>query len=189
MFLAEERLFRVTNMKSRIKCCLLFASLAGLVFGSIATAITYERDLNNQLTRVTYPSGDQIIYTYDEAGNITGLEVVVISENGSGAVQPFADLEDWGGGWRNSDWLGFFNDGGSPWLFHLEHGWIFFVYRTEEDDFFLFDLSSGQWWYTSESVYPSLYMFTREAWVFYFQGTSNPRSFVDLLTGEFFEVL
>lgn len=52
---------------------------------------------------------------------------------------------------------------------------------------FLFDLGSSGWFFTGENLYPNLFSFNRNAWVFYFSGTSNPRNYVDLASGEFFD--
>ena len=54
------------------------------------------------------------------------------------------------------------------------------------DSMFLFDLSSGAWFFTGQVLYPNLFSFGRNAWVFYFERTSAPRQFVDLGSGEFF---
>ena len=53
---------------------------------------------------------------------------------------------------------------------------------------FLFDLSSGGWFFTGETLYPNLFSFHRNAWVFYFAGTADPRNYVDLARGEFFDL-
>ena len=56
------------------------------------------------------------------------------------------------------------------------------------DNLFAFDLGSRQWFFTDMSNYPNLFSFGRSSWVFYFEGTSGPREFVDLQSGEFFSL-
>jgi len=58
---------------------------------------------------------------------------------------------------------------------------------------YLYDLSSGHWWYTSSSLFPYLYDFAMNAWIFYFLNpnspghyTTNPRYFANLTTGAIF---
>jgi hypothetical protein len=58
-------------------------------------------------------------------------------------------------------------------------------------DVYLYDFTSGHWWYTSSSLFPYLYDFTLNNWLYYFPATNNPghyttspRSFSDLTTGK-----
>ena len=92
--------------------------------------------------------------------------------------------------WWFSDWFGSFNIAfaGDGWLFHAQHGWMFPFADSTPESVFLFDLASGGWFFTSSGTYPNLFSFGRNAWVFYFQDTSAPRQFVDLQSGEFFNL-
>ena len=108
------------------------------------------------------------------------------SGGGGEPVNPFATLEDLGGGWRESPWFGVLNDTTFPWIFHLQHEFVFVFFRETENDFFLFDLSTMDWWFTSETLYPNVFNFNRNSWIFYFAETAGPRQFVDLQSGEFF---
>ena len=98
---------------------------------------------------------------------------------------PFNNAVELGDGWV-SDWIGTFNISFMPWIFHSEHGWMFVWEDSRADNFFAFDLGSGQWLFTTDTSYPNLYSFGRNSWVFYFEGTIGPRQFVDLQRGEFF---
>jgi hypothetical protein len=60
-------------------------------------------------------------------------------------------------------------------------------------DLYLFDYKSSHWWYTSSSLFPFLYDFTLNAWIYYFPDpknpghyTTNPRTFSNLSTGQTF---
>ena len=101
---------------------------------------------------------------------------------------PFAALADMGDGWRESDWFGALNDNPYPWIFHEQHGWMFVQHRSEQDDVFLYDQSSQTWWYTSQSIFPSIFNFHRNSWMFYVTDSTTPRRFVDLVTAEFFSL-
>ena len=90
--------------------------------------------------------------------------------------------------WVRSDWLGDFNISFFPWIFHAQHLWMFAFDESTPDNIFLFDLASAGWFYTSSTLYPNLFAFDRNSWVFYFAGTSGPRDFVDLQTQEFFTI-
>ena len=100
----------------------------------------------------------------------------------------FSGGPDLGGGWHESAWFGFYNTEFDPWIFHAEHGWTFVDASSTPEGMFLFDLSSGGWFFSGEALYPNLFSFGRNSWVFYFAGTSNPRNYVDLGSGEFFNL-
>ena len=102
--------------------------------------------------------------------------------------QPFEGAEDLGDDWWHSPWFGDFNVAfsDSGWIFHAQHQWLFIWEDSSAVDVYLFDQSSDQWLYTAAETYPNLYSFVRNSWVFYFDGTSGPREFVDLQTSDFF---
>ena len=101
---------------------------------------------------------------------------------------PFGEVSDLGGGWKFSDWFGSYNDSTAPWMFHAEHEFVFIFEESTPDSVFYFDLAAGGWFWTNSSSYPSLFSFGRSAWIFYFVGSTGPRNFVDLGTGEFFDL-
>ena len=110
---------------------------------------------------------------------------------GNGRVEAEGDLFGGvilGDGWRESAWFGFYNVGFEPWIFHFQHGFQFVFAGATEGEVFLYDLETEDWWFTSASTYPNVYSFNRAAWVFYFLESAAPRTFVDLTTGEFYDV-
>ena len=135
-------------------------------------------------------SGEYISATATDSMGSTSefSEVVLLSEGGPTAPAPFKTAVELGEGWWFSDWLGSFNTSFFPWLFHPEHSWMYVFEESTSDDIFLYDLSLEGWLFTSSVVYPSMYSFGRNAWIFYFVGTSGPRQFVELDSGEFFSV-
>ena len=100
----------------------------------------------------------------------------------------FGGDPDQGEGWHESTWFGFYNVNFDPWIFHLQHGWTFLEASSTPDSMFLFDLTTGGWYFTGQRLYPNLFSFGRNAWVFYVVQTSNPRQYVDLGTEEFLEL-
>ena len=86
-------------------------------------------------------------------------------------------------GWFLSDWLGYYSTAFAPWIFHAEHGFVFrFTESTNESTYF-YDHAMGAWWWTSSTVYPSLYRFTDGSWLWYQEGTKGPRWFNNLSEG------
>ena len=117
----------------------------------------------------------------------TSTKVIVLSED-TGPPAPFEDAAELGGNWYFSDWLGSINLEFEPWIFHSEHEWMFNAEGNTPESVFLFDLSANGWIWTNATSYPNTYSFPRNSWIFYFAGTSNPREFVDLVSGDFFQV-
>ena len=67
------------------------------------------------------------------------------------------------------------------------------MYPGNGPEVYLWDLSSGHWWYTNSGLFPYLYDFTLNAWIYYFPDTKNaghyttsPRYFVNMTTGQIF---
>ncbi len=127
----------------------------------------------------------------DGVGEDSGVAILyqLGGEPAGGYEDIFDGGPDLGGGWHFSDWFGFYNvNFYEPWLFHLEHVWMFVTPESAANSVFLYDLSSEGWFFTDSIQYPNMFSFDRNAWVFYFEDTSNPRNFVDLGTGEFFDL-
>ncbi len=98
-----------------------------------------------------------------------------------GANNPVAGLVDW----FFSPWYGFFNTTFAPWIFHEHHGFNFLAAESTSDSVFLFDPVIDAWYFTSPVVYPNLFLFDGQGWLFFFNETGNPRAFVRLDDGEF----
>lgn len=70
-----------TGLLLLILCALC---LTVVLVPGIASAVTYEYDDLNRVTRVVYDDGKTITYNYDAAGNITSTETGEGSDNNSG---------------------------------------------------------------------------------------------------------
>ena len=123
-----------------------------------------------------------------ECGVTRTFTVFVEEQEELTAKALFPDAAELGDGWWFSNWFGSFNTGFFPWIFHAEHAWMYIWEDSSPDEVYLFDQGSGQWLYTAAETYPNLYSFSRNSWVFYFEGTSGPREFVDLQTSDFFTI-
>jgi hypothetical protein len=49
---------------------------------------------------------------------------------------------------------------------------------------YLYDFTSGHWWYTAPSLFPYLYDFSLNNWLFFFTNSTSPRYFSDITTGK-----
>ena len=102
-----------------------------------------------------------------------------------GAVGPFSGDADLGGGWFYSDFFGSYNVTYDPWFFHNRHGFIYLAEGAGSDGFFFFDIGINAWWYSSPFLYPNMFLFNGDGWVFYFDQEAETRSFVRYSDGEF----
>jgi uncharacterized protein (TIGR03437 family) len=92
--------------------------------------------------------------------------------------------------------FGYFNYPSSTILYHYDMGFEAFTLSGDaQSDIYLYDFTSGHWFFTSPSQFPDLYDFTLGAWIYYFPATnnpghysSNPRYFSNLTTGTIFKM-
>jgi len=88
--------------------------------------------------------------------------------------------------------FGFFNYASSTILYHYDLGYEAVVQANDAaGGVYLYDFTSGHWFYTNSATFPYLYDFTLKAWLYYFPSTtnpdhysSNPRYFGNLTTGK-----
>ena len=111
--------------------------------------------------------------TGDDSGNDQSPENHVANTIWPSAV-------DLGDGWKSPEWFGVYRLSGDPWIFHNEHGWLFVVIE-EIGGFWLFSEELG-WLYTSESLYPNLYWYAEDTWLWYQRGSTAPRIFFNFRT-------
>lgn len=88
--------------------------------------------------------------------------------------------------------FGYYTFVASSIFYHYDMGYEAFVPGSGAD-IYLYDFTSGHWWYTSTALFPDLYDFTLNAWIYYFPDTknsghytANPRYFSNLTTGKIF---
>lgn len=81
-------------------------------------------------------------------------------------------------GWKESPWFGWYQDPFYPYVHHVEHGWTYVA--AEGDWATWWDYRTQEWFTTSgNGIYPFIYRFATEQWLWYYRGSINPRWFVD----------
>ena len=77
-------------------------------------------------------------------------------------------------------------------LYHFDMGYEAFI-PSSGGQIYFYDFASGHWWYSSPTVFPYLYDFTLNTFIYYFPDTknaghytTNPRYFSNLTTGQIF---
>ncbi len=78
----------------------------------------------------------------------------------------------------------------NAWLFHADLGYEYVIPGSTAGAEYFYDLASKHWWFTSSSLFPYVYDFNLNSWLFYFANTqsagrysANPRYFSNLTTG------
>ncbi len=92
----------------------------------------------------------------------------------------------------NGNVFGYYNFPAFPILYHYDMGFESFVDAMNgSSGAYLYDFTSGHWWYTSPSLFPYLYDFTLNDWLYYFPNTkspghytTDPRYFSNLTSGK-----
>ncbi len=119
------------------------------------------------------------------------------SSGGSGTPAFFTGEDSLGGGvyylqFPNGTLFGYYNFPSFPILFHYDLGFEAFV-DGGSGGAYLYDFTSGHWFYTSSTLFPYLYDFTLNTWIYYFPDTknpghytTNPRYFSNLTSGKIF---
>ncbi len=92
----------------------------------------------------------------------------------------------------DSNLFGYYNYPSSSILYHYDLGFEAFMPSTAGQIYF-YDFASGHWWYTSSSLFPYLYDFSLNTFIYYFPDPKNaghyatsPRYFSNLTTGKIF---
>jgi hypothetical protein len=92
----------------------------------------------------------------------------------------------------NGNLFGYYTFVASTIFYHYDMGYEGFI-PGSASDLYLYDFTSGHWWYTSNTLFPYLYDFSLKTWVYYFPNTqspghytANPRYFSNLTTGIIF---
>ncbi len=88
--------------------------------------------------------------------------------------------------------FGYYGLLGSGWMYHVDLGYEY-VSPENGPEVYLWDLTSGHWWYTNTGSFPYLYDFNLNTWIYYFPNTTSPgryttgpRYFSNLTTGQIF---
>ena len=88
--------------------------------------------------------------------------------------ESWSNANDVDNDWRSFSWFGEFFEVDNGWLYHFDHGWLFRSGNLTST--WLYDLKLG-WLWTNADIYPYLYGFQQNTWLYYEKGTKSPRFF------------
>ena len=83
------------------------------------------------------------------------------------STNPFSDVKELGGGWMESSWFGiYFQSPESSWIYHETLGWVYLELATNLPGELFWQEDFG-WSWIDNSLHPIIYMYAKEAWVYY----------------------
>jgi hypothetical protein len=196
--------FTVTNVTSAAPGWLSVAPLSGNV-GSAGTALKITVSLA-ALGANPQPATLDGSFLVSSADSSNTLLVTVILTTST--VQPFFITEVsvgsnvWYMAFPDQSLFGYyaFTSGTATtpaaWIDHQDMGYEYVLPADFQGNVYMYDLTSGHWWYTGSSLFPYIYDFQLGAWLYYFPSatnptqhySSNPRKFENLTTGVVFNM-
>jgi hypothetical protein len=123
------------------------------------------------------------VAAYDVAGNVSDLSSPWSVDSSLG----WSDFENAGSGdgWYDS-WYGWFynSDDFGGWIYSSVHGYQYVWDGSTTGSMYLWDSTSGAWWWTCEAFYPALYDYKSAKWYCYWKGAGDARIFWDYADGD-----
>ena len=125
--------------------------------------------------------------TFDDRTNINEIS---IRQSAMEHVTPWPNAIHHADNWK-STWLGWLQDDNYPYVYHLEHGWLYAQSTGTESAWFYGYQDNLGWFHTSSSIYSvpqSSFLFHAGlGWLYYYPGT-RPGWFHSYVTGEDFQL-
>ena len=85
-------------------------------------------------------------------------------------------------GWFTSTWFGTFHRTSSPWLYHVDLGWIYAVDDGTGNNGWLWREGHG-WLWTGQDLYRYLYRHNDQTWIYFLNRKDGRAHFYNHATG------
>lgn len=135
--------------------------------------------------RMAYTSEKKPFYLCDDSNFMLPIHVSG-DQSTEKARHFFGDAPVVGMVWTLNPWFGSYLANKFPWIYHKEHGWLFCNANGAGQK--MFWCSEIGWFFTTPDDYPKIYVDKYSQWLLYHKGTSKPRVFENLTTGELLEL-
>jgi hypothetical protein len=139
-----------------------------------------------ELRAVIYDGLERIEFLDREDLESFGMRATIEVENRQPSGYLWRESIGYPEDWRYLEWFGWLQDPETyPYVFHLEHGWIYSG-GSNPEFFHVYDPALQTWWWVSEDTYPSMYASGRlNGWYFYYapHGRPGERWFNHLASG------
>jgi len=155
-----------------------------------AQAFQYDSSLTSALFQGNAPTMGQAVFhlagngfTVSYAGGATGFTSPTWTDS-AGDTYPainvsISDLFGGtvsGAGVKRSPWFGHYLYGSYPLVYQYNLGYEY-AYAGPNGGVYLYDYTSGHFWYTQSGYFPFVYDFTLNCYLYYYAGNGSPRYF------------
>jgi len=140
-------------------------------------AITYASSDTNVATvngsKISLTGQGSVTITASQAGDATYLPASDVSQVLTVEAAPnepnwpdvqtiWDDAISLGWEWYLLEWFGIFNSLKYPWVYHVDHGWLYFA-GSDANNLWIWKSSHG-WFWTSNESYPYVFLFDDMSW-------------------------
>jgi hypothetical protein len=146
--------------------------------GTLRSASVLNYDQSKSLT-IRVRVSDSWYLSYEESFIVSYVAVEGAS------IDLISHGSDVGGGWKKTNWFGYYFGTFYPWVFHENLGWLY-VSQKSGIDTWLYHERLG-WVWTNKHVFPHMYVFKRSHWIF-LDRMSWPAKLFDYSYVEWFEL-
>lgn len=137
--------------------------IVGVSSPAVQATITNNTTLN--LYGVSGPASADITLRVTVGGQSRDFTMPVQTTVSTPASEYFARATYSGDDWYHSETMGWFSAADFPWVYHVEHGWLYAEGPGLHDaQFFYFELG---WIFTSDTWYPWMYSYDQEGYMWY----------------------
>ena len=127
-------------------------------------------------------------------GDTRNFEIFLIAYNPD-ALEAFPTSNILADGWLENSWFGFLVADDFPYIQHLNHGFQYVIWAEGasilSSMFYLYDYQLGSWLYTTPGLYPHLFSYGLNTWLWYEEesgnGVDGDRTFYNYATGEYIQ--
>ena len=84
----------------------------------------------------------------------------------------WTNVTDLSSRWKKTNWFGNYYDNGDNWLYHSQMGWVYKSFSNFVTWFHVPKLNA--WAYTNQSIFPFMYDFTQQKWIYVVNAGSSP---------------
>jgi hypothetical protein len=154
-----------------------------LLYGNVSQNYTYSVDAGTNTTvAIVPPALGTNYYFVVESYTADGVQSAP-SDEVSVSVPPSLFLAGQSSLTNNFDFLqfpdgnifGYYDLTYFPWIYQVDLGFEYLIDANDgQQGVYLYDNSSTSFWYTSPAIYPYVYDFTLNSWLYYYPDSNNP---------------
>jgi len=107
-------------------------------------------------------AGDATYLPASDVSQVLTVEAAPNEPNWPDVQTIWDDAISLGWEWYLLEWFGIFNSLKYPWVYHVDHGWLYFA-GSDANNLWIWKSSHG-WFWTSNESYPYVFLFDDMSW-------------------------